>query len=46
MTTPAKDTLAPKAAADALGPDAGLTPLGPMAIKGHTPVEVFGFDKA
>ena len=31
--------------ADALGPDAGLTPLGPMAIKGHTPVEVYGYER-
>jgi class 3 adenylate cyclase/CHASE2 domain-containing sensor protein len=31
--------------ADALGPDAELTALGPMAIKGHTPVEVYGYDK-
>ena len=26
------------------GPDA-LTPLGPMAIKGHSPVEAYGYDK-
>jgi adenylate cyclase len=31
--------------ADALGPEAGLTALGPMAIKGHTPVDVYGYDK-
>ena len=28
-----------------LGPDAGLAHLGPMAIKGHTPVEVYGHDR-
>jgi adenylate cyclase len=28
-----------------LGADAGLALLGPMAIKGHTPVEVYGYDK-
>jgi adenylate cyclase len=31
--------------AEALGEDAPLTHLGPMAIKGHTPVEVYGHDK-
>jgi adenylate cyclase len=31
--------------ADALGADAGLAALGPMAIKGHTPVEVYGHDR-
>jgi adenylate cyclase len=31
--------------AEALGEDAPLTALGPMAIKGHTPVEVYGHDK-
>ena len=28
-----------------LGGEAGLAPLGPMAIKGHTPVDVYGYDK-
>jgi len=28
-----------------LGAETGLAPLGPMAIKGHTPVEVHGYDK-
>jgi hypothetical protein len=23
-----------------------LVPLGPMAIKGHTPVEVYGYDES
>jgi class 3 adenylate cyclase len=31
--------------ADLLGQETGLVPLGPMAIKGHTPVEVYGYDK-
>ena len=31
--------------ADQLGHAADLAPLGPMAIKGHTPVEVYGYDK-
>jgi class 3 adenylate cyclase len=31
---------------DALGAEAGLAALGPMAIKGHTPVDVYGYDKA
>ena len=33
------------AVAQLLGTAAGLTPLGPMAIKGHAPVEVYGYDK-
>jgi adenylate cyclase len=28
-----------------LGAEAGLAPLGPMAIKGHSPVEVYGYDE-
>lgn len=35
-----------RAVADLLGGGHGLAPLGPMAIKGHTPVEVYGYDKA
>jgi len=31
--------------AEHLGRDHGLASLGPMAIKGHSPVEVFGHDK-
>jgi adenylate cyclase len=31
--------------ADQLGHAADLAPLGPMAIKGHTPVEVYGYDR-
>jgi adenylate cyclase len=34
-----------KTVADELGPVAQLVPLGTMAIKGHTPVEVYGYDK-
>ena len=34
-----------QAVAGRLGAEAGLIALGPMAIKGHTPVEVFGYDK-
>jgi len=34
-----------KAVAELLGRDTGLVPLGAMAIKGHTPVEVYGYDK-
>jgi len=34
-----------RAVADLLGQETGLVPLGPMAIKGHTPVEVHGYDK-
>jgi class 3 adenylate cyclase/CHASE2 domain-containing sensor protein len=33
-----------RAVADFLGAS-DLVPLGPMAIKGHTPVEVYGYDK-
>jgi class 3 adenylate cyclase len=32
--------------AERLGAADGLVFLGPMAIKGHTPVEVYGYDKA
>jgi len=32
--------------AEQLGAGNGLAFLGPMAIKGHTPVEVYGYDKA
>lgn len=32
--------------AERLGAAEGLVFLGPMAIKGHTPVEVYGYDKA
>jgi len=32
--------------AEQLGQTAELAPLGPMAIKGHSPVEVYGYDKA
>ena len=31
---------------ESLGAAAELTYLGPMAIKGHTPVEVYGYHKA
>ena len=34
-----------KTVADQLGADAGLTALGEMAIKGHTPVNVYGYEK-
>jgi class 3 adenylate cyclase len=34
-----------RAAAERLSDRAALAALGPMAIKGHTPVEVFGYDK-
>ena len=34
-----------KLVADQLGQTGGLTPLGPMAIKGHTPVDVYGYDR-
>jgi class 3 adenylate cyclase len=34
-----------RAVAERLSDGAALAPLGPMAIKGHTPVEVFGYDK-
>jgi adenylate cyclase len=34
-----------KVVADLLGDDAGRVPLGPMAIKGHEPVEVYGYDR-
>lgn len=34
-----------RAAAERLSASAALTALGPMAIKGHTPVEVYGYDK-
>jgi class 3 adenylate cyclase/CHASE2 domain-containing sensor protein len=33
------------AAVGMLGEVAGLVALGPMAIKGHTPVEVYGYDR-
>jgi adenylate cyclase len=32
-------------AAGYIGADKGLVPLGPKEIKGHTPVEVYGYDK-
>jgi hypothetical protein len=32
--------------AEQLGAGDGLAFLGPMAIKGHTPVEVYGYDQA
>lgn len=35
-----------KEVADRLDIDVKLQALGPMAIKGHSPVEVFGYDKA
>lgn len=35
-----------KMVAEQLGQTAEVAPLGPMAIKGHTPVEVYGYDKA
>ena len=35
-----------KMVAEQLGQTAELAPLGPMAIKGHSPVEVYGYDKA
>jgi len=31
--------------AESIGAEEGLAPLGPMAIKGHTPVDVYGYDK-
>ena len=34
-----------RAAAERLSAGATLVALGPMAIKGHTPVEVYGYDK-
>ena len=34
-----------RAAVERLSDAAALAALGPMAIKGHTPVEVFGYDK-
>jgi len=34
-----------KVVAERLGRLADLAPLGPMALKGHTPVEAFGYDK-
>jgi adenylate cyclase len=34
-----------KTVAEQLGADAGLTPLGEMGIKGHTPVDVYGYEK-
>jgi len=34
-----------KVVADRMGQVDALVPLGPMAIKGHTPVDVFGYDK-
>lgn len=34
-----------KVIVDALSENEGLTPLGPQAIKGHTPVEVYGWGK-
>jgi adenylate cyclase len=34
-----------KVVADQLGQTADLAFLGPMAIKGHTPVEVYGYDR-
>ena len=34
-----------RAAVERLSHVAALVALGPMAIKGHTPVEVFGYDK-
>ena len=34
-----------RAVADALGHRAGLVPLGTRPIKGHSAVEIFGYDK-
>lgn len=33
-----------RAVADRVGPDAGLVPLGPRNIKGHSALEVFGYE--